>query len=84
MAKRSDSIYLQGKRVKTWLKIKNLMDDDFVICGFIYKENRIISLVLGQYLNGQLIYEGHVTLWRGRQAVSENTKSQTPGISALR
>ncbi len=65
VAKRSDSIYLQGKRVKTWLKIKNLMDDDFVICGFIYKENRIISLVLGQYLNGQLIYEGHVTLGVG-------------------
>ena len=31
VGKRKDSVYLQGKRTKNWKKLKNLMDDDFVI-----------------------------------------------------
>lgn len=62
VAKRKDSIYIQGKRTKDWMKFKNLKDDDFVVCGYIYKENNIVSLVLGQYDENQLIYKGHVTL----------------------
>lgn len=62
VAKRKDSIYIQGKRTKDWIKIKNLLDEDFVICGYIYKDNHMASLVLGQYYNNQLIYKGHVTL----------------------
>ena len=38
------------------------MDDDFVVCGYILKENGIISIVLGQYLESVLVYKGHVTL----------------------
>ena len=41
------------------------MDDDFVVCGFIYKENHMISIVLGQYRDGKLVYKGHVTLGVG-------------------
>lgn len=62
VAKRKDSIYIQGKRTKDWIKIKNMQDDDFVVCGYIFKENNMISLVLGQYSNEELIYMGHVTL----------------------
>lgn len=62
VAKKKDSLYFQGARTKVWLKIKNLLDDDFVICGYIYKANNMISLVLGQYQNGALVYKGHVTL----------------------
>lgn len=65
VAKEKDSLYFQGKRTKTWLKMKNLMDDDFVVCGFIYKENHMISIVLGQYRDGKLVYKGHVTLGVG-------------------
>lgn len=68
VAKEKDSLYFQGKRTKTWLKMKNLMDDDFVVCGFIYKENHMISIVLGQYRDGKLVYKGHVTLGVGGAA----------------
>lgn len=65
VAKRRDSLYFQGKRTKTWIKMKNLMDDDFVVCGFIRKENNMSSIVLGQYRDEKLIYKGHVTLGVG-------------------
>lgn len=62
VAKRKDSIYLQGKRTEDWIKIKNMQDDDFVVCGYIFKENHMVSLVLGQYENDKLMYKGHVTM----------------------
>lgn len=62
VAKRCDSKYYFGKRTKDWIKIKNLKDDDFVICGYILKEKHVISIVLGQYRNGTMLYKGHVTL----------------------
>ncbi len=62
VAKRKDSIYIEGKRTRDWVKIKNLKDEDFVICGYIYEENHMVSIALGQYDNNQLIYKGHVAL----------------------
>lgn len=62
VAKRRDSLYFQGKRTRDWIKCKNLLDDDFVVCGYIHKDNNIISIVLGQYRDGQLVYKGHVTM----------------------
>lgn len=62
VAKKKESRYYFDKRTKDWIKIKNMEDEDFVICGYIYKENHMISLVLGQYDEGRLIYKGHVTL----------------------
>jgi len=58
VAKRKDSKYYFDKRTKDWIKIKNLEDDDFVVCGYTEK-----SIILGQYNdNKQLIYKGHVSL----------------------
>ena len=65
VAKKKDSLYIEGKRTKDWIKIKNLMDDDFVVCGYIFKENNMISIVLGQYDGEELVYKGHVTLGVG-------------------
>ena len=65
VAKRKDSKYYLDKRTKDWIKCKNLKDDDFVVCGFIPKENNMTSLVLGQYEGGKLNYKGHVTLGVG-------------------
>lgn len=62
VAKLKQSKYYPGKRTKEWIKIKNLQDDDFVICGYINKENNVTSIVLGQYRDDELIYKGHVTL----------------------
>ncbi len=62
VAKRKDSKYYFDKRTKDWIKCKNLKDDDFVVCGYILKENNVISLILGQFDVGDLVYKGHVTL----------------------
>lgn len=62
VAKRKDSRYYFDKRTKDWIKIKNMADEDFVICGYIMKSSRMASLVLGQYTEDELEYKGHVTL----------------------
>ena len=62
VAKRRNSLYYLDKRTKDWIKIKNLKDEDFVVLGYIRKKNDMISLVLGQYKNDELIYKGHVSL----------------------
>ena len=60
IAKRINSKYYQGKRTNDWLKIKSMLDDDFIICGYVVKEH-IRTLVLGQYSQGELEYKGRVT-----------------------
>ena len=65
VAKHRDSKYYFDKRTKDWIKIKYLQDDDFVVLGYVLKENSMNSIILGQYSNGQLIYKGHVTLGVG-------------------
>ena len=65
VAKRKDSKYYFDKRTKDWIKIKYLQDDDFVVLGYVPKENSMNSIILGQYSNGQLVYKGHVTLGVG-------------------
>ena len=65
VAKRMNSPYLFDKRTKDWIKCKHLKDDDFVVCGYLPKEDHMTSVVLGQYRNGKLTYQGHVTLGVG-------------------
>ncbi|MEZ4357384.1 MAG: RNA ligase family protein [Eubacteriales bacterium] len=63
VAKKADSIYYPGTRTKEWIKIKNLLDDDFIICGYILKADYVVSLVIGQFnTKKELLYKGHVTL----------------------
>lgn len=62
VAKKKDSKYRFDKRTKDWIKCKVMASDDCIICGYVPKENNMISLVLGQYDKKELIYKGHVTL----------------------
>lgn len=62
VAKRKESKYHPDKRTKDWIKCKNLLDDDFVITGYIPKEKNIVSLVLAQYEDNHIVYMGHVTM----------------------
>jgi len=81
VAKRKESLYFSGKRTKDWIKVKNLKDDDFVICGYIQKESNVVSLILGQYSNQHLQYKGHVTLGISRedfQLISDAPSIPTP------
>lgn len=82
VAKKKDSLYFPGKRTKSWLKMKHMMDDDFVVCGYIRKANRMVSLVLGQYCGEELVYKGHVTLGVGGIAFAQ-IQAQ-PTVSELR
>lgn len=62
VAKRNQSIYVPDKRTKDWIKCKHMLDDDFVVVGYIVKSQGIISLILGQYHEKKLLYKGHVTM----------------------
>lgn len=67
VAKHRDSLYRPGQRTKEWIKIKNLQDDDFIVCGYIVKpDHHMVSIVVGQYdAQRRLVYRGHVTLGVG-------------------
>ena len=49
IAKKLDSLYYPGKRTKEWMKIKNIQDGEFYICGYILRNDKIASLILGEY-----------------------------------
>lgn len=86
VAKKKGSKYYIGKTTKEWIKIKNLQDDDFVICGYVPKDNGITSLVLGAYDKGRLVYQSHVTLGVSRREFERirqvrRTKNPFPDIA---
>jgi len=66
VAKRRYSKYHIGKRTTDWIKIKALLDDDFVVCGYVTKEKagrNTTSIILGAYAqDGQLVRQGSVVL----------------------
>jgi DNA ligase D-like protein (predicted ligase) len=64
IAKKKESIYQPGKRVKTWLKFKKKLIQNFIICGYVISNasNRTVrSLVLGAYVDKQLYCFGAVS-----------------------
>lgn len=63
VAKLRNSLYYPGKSTTSWLKIKNLIEDSYVVCGYMHKPDGMSSIVVAQMDNdGRLIYKGHVTL----------------------
>ena len=66
--KRLDSRYQPGKRSRDWVKVKNHVDEDFLACGYILKSPHTVSLVLGAWREGEMVYQGHVTLGVSRMA----------------
>ena len=65
VAKRQDSVYEAGKRSKTWLKIKAVNSDDFIVCGYTQgignRAQTFGALVLGYYdKNNELQPAGNV------------------------
>lgn len=61
IAKHIDSIYQAGKRSDSWFKIKNMEDEDFIICGFtLDEEGGVKYLLLGQYDEGELYHTATV------------------------
>ena len=83
VAKRAASLYYPGKRTKDWIKFKRMADEEFVVCGYIRKNSRTFSIILGKYHNGAYIYKGHVTLGVTKAAISQLTESGTMPFTAI-
>ncbi len=62
VAKLKNSKYLINTRSENWLKIKNYQTNYFYIGGYEKKKNKYISVKLGEYQNGKLIYVGSASL----------------------
>jgi len=62
VAKRKESRYYPDQRSKDWIFCRNPQDEDFVVCGYIPKEERASNVLLGQYEGEKLAYKGRVAL----------------------
>jgi bifunctional non-homologous end joining protein LigD len=65
VAKKRDSVYEAGTRVRSWLKVKTSLSDEFVVVGYTLGTGRrsqtLGSLILGTHAAaGKLGYAGHV------------------------
>jgi bifunctional non-homologous end joining protein LigD len=64
VAKRLDSLYVQGRRTRDWLKLKTHGRQELVVAGYTKGTGRRASsfgsLVLGYYRGGELVYAGNV------------------------
>ena len=62
MIKRLNSLYHPGKRSPHWIKVRHVKETDCVICGYARGDQRLASLVLGQYRlsSKTLFYVGRV------------------------
>ncbi len=69
VGKKIDSFYYFGKRTKDWKKIKVMIDEDLIICGYqIDEDGNLKDLILGEYdKERKLIYRGKVYLGISRE-----------------
>ncbi len=83
VAKRAASIYYPGRRTKDWIKFKRMADEEFVVCGYIRKNSRTFSIILGKYHDGSYLYKGHVTLGVTKEAVGQLRESGIMPFAAI-
>lgn len=75
VAKKKDSLYIPGKRVDTWLKIKNFKVEEFYIHGYVFNKNKY-SLLLGEYRDKQLYYVGKVSVLPSNEVLKKVLKEK--------
>ena len=86
VAKRKDSKYYFGKTTKNWVKMKALLDEDFIVCGYYNKANNYVSVILGAYAEKKIIYQSHVVMGVSREdykiisSADKVTKTHYPGF----
>lgn len=84
MAKDAASLYQPGQRSESWLKIKNLNQQEAVICGFTEprgSRKAFGALVLGLYKDKKLTYIGHTGTGFNDKSLAEMKKILTPLIT---
>jgi bifunctional non-homologous end joining protein LigD len=47
VAKKTDSPYVPGQKVSTWLKVKHRLRDTFVVIGYTIRTGRVNALIIG-------------------------------------
>jgi len=62
VAKKRDSLYVPDSRTEDWIRVKNLQDEDYIICGYRAQSEGSARIVLGQREHGQFFYRGQVAL----------------------
>jgi len=83
IAKKTDSTYKEGVRSSEWLKIKINQTDEAIICGFTEPKgsrNKFGSLILGKYLDGEMVFCGHTGTGFNDKALSELHQLMKPLI----
>ncbi len=84
IAKDGDSTYSKGSRSKSWLKIKNNLQLEAIICGYTEPRNSrkmFGALILGRYFNGELKYIGHTGTGFTDKTLKEVHKKMQPLIT---
>lgn len=63
VAKKKDASYLINKRSDNFIKIKNIKDGEFYVCGYSNnKDNNSISIILSKKSKDRYVYVGKVKL----------------------
>jgi bifunctional non-homologous end joining protein LigD len=74
IGKRGAGVYEEGRRSNDWLKIKNVITDEAVICGYTAPKGsrkHFGALILGDYSSGKLEYIGHTGTGFDTKALQE-------------
>lgn len=74
IAKNSKSVYTEGGRTPDWLKVKHILTDEAIICGYTAPKGQrrfFGALVLGRYLDGKLEYLGHTGTGFNHEVLAE-------------
>jgi len=56
VAKRKDSLYLPGKRPRTWVKKKLKQSDEFVVAGYVPRLNDVDEIAVGRFAGKQFMF----------------------------
>ena len=75
VAKEKDSLYYPGKRVSSWLKIKNIKDDPYYIGGYIFNKEKY-SILLGEYHHDDFYYVGKVSITKNNPLIKKVLKAK--------
>lgn len=62
IAKDPASLYFEGRRADTWLKVKSIMMQEAIICGYTTPQksrSHFGSIILGMYKGEKLVYIGN-------------------------
>lgn len=60
VAKKKNSFYFVGERSSNWIKIKNTIFEDYIICGFTIENGEMRDIIIAKKEDGILKYDGIV------------------------